>query len=105
MKIVESLIRETKSLQEFCIEKIHKGYDSKISNNESRLICEALRSIYNIIQSVNIEPHNKILLEKTYLFSLKPVYDKLFYYAAYYYSYQKIAKGDLHGKTRIFLSD
>ncbi len=92
------LVKQVKELQNFLIDKVERS----LSNQEIRLINEALSSLSFVIQNLNIEPHQKIILQKTYRIALDTVYEKLFYYSAYYYSYAKITKGELHKQQQSF---
>lgn len=99
----DELIKQVRELQNFLIEKVAKAESgANVSNQEARLINEALSSLSFIIQNFNIEPHQKVILQKTYRIALDVAYDKLFYYSAYYYSYQKISKGELYEQQESF---
>jgi len=99
----DELVKQVRELQNFLIDKVAK-YESgaKVTNQEVRLINEALSSLSFIIQNLNIEPHQKVILQKTYRIALDVAYEKLFYYSAYYYSYQKISKGELYEQQESF---
>ncbi len=99
----DELIKQVRELQNFLIDKVAKAESgAKITNQEVRLINEALSSLSFIIQNLNIEPHQKIILQKTYRIALDVAYEKLFYYSAYYYSYQKISKGEIYEQQESF---
>lgn len=99
----DELTRLVKELQLFLIDKVAKAESGSIvSNQEVRLINEALSSLSFIIQNLTIEPHQKVILQKTYRIALDVAYEKLFYYSAYYYSYQKISKGELNEQQESF---
>ncbi len=99
----DELIKQVRELQNFLIDKVAKAETgASISNQEVRLINEALSSLSFIIQNTNIEPHQKVILQKTYRIALDVVYEKLFYYSGYYYSYGKISKGDLNEQQESF---
>ena len=99
----DELIKQVRELQNFLINKVAKAESgASISNQEVRLINEALSSLSFIIQNTNIEPHQKVILQKTYRIALDVVYEKLFYYSGYYYSYGKISKGDLNEQQESF---
>lgn len=90
------LIKQVRELQNFLVDKVVKAESGRnVSNKEVRLMNEALFSLSFVIQNLNIEPHQKIILQKTYRIALDVVYEKLFYFSAYYYSYADISKGDL----------
>jgi len=99
----DELIKQIRELQNFLIDKVTKAESgASISNQEVRLINEALSSLSFIIQNTNIEPHQKVILQKTYRIALDVAYEKLFYYSGYYYSYGKISKGELHEQQESF---
>lgn len=96
MDVKNDLVEKTKQIQEFIIEKNLKNESgNKISLQDSRLINEALSALTSIIDNCSYEAHNKVILQKTYRLGLDVVYEKLFYYAGYYYSYKEIKEGDL----------
>lgn len=99
----DEFIKQVRELQNFLIDKVAKAESGvNVSNQEVRLINEALSSLSFIIQNLNVEPHQKVILQKTYRIALDVAYEKLFYYSAYYYSYQKISKGELHEQQESF---
>lgn len=95
------LIKQVRELQNFLIQKVTKAESGeRISNQEVRLINEALNSLSFVIQNLNIEPHQKVILQKTYRIALDVAYEKLFYYSSYYYSYEEISKGKLNKQQK-----
>lgn len=103
MEVKKDIIEQTKKLQDFIVEKYAKSESGKtISNQEARLINEALSALTAIIDYCNYEPHNKVILQKTYRLGLDIVYEKLYYYAGFYYSYAKISKGDIYEQQTAF---
>lgn len=103
MDVKKDIIEQTRKLQDFIVEKYAKSESGKsISNQEARLINEALSALTSVIDYCNYEPHNKVILQKTYRLGFDIVYEKLFYYAGFYYSYAKISKGDLYEQQSAF---
>ncbi|MCD7972242.1 MAG: hypothetical protein LUG18_06185 [Candidatus Azobacteroides sp.] len=99
MDLKKDIIEQTKKLQEFIIDKVAKKESTNsISIQDVRLINEALFALSAIFDYCKFEPHNKVLLQKTYRLGLDIVYEELFYYAGYYYSYKGISKGNIYEK-------
>lgn len=97
----KDIIEQTRIIQNFIVEKVaNSEADKKITNNDARLLNEALFAVSALLDFCNYEPHNKVILQKTYRFGLDVVYEKLFYYTGYYYSYSKLSKGDLDEQQR-----
>jgi len=103
MELKKDIIEQTRYLQEFIVDKVAKSESGKaISNQEARLINEALFALSSILDYCKFEPHNKVIIQKTYRLGLDLVYEKLFYYSAYYYSYGKISRGEIYEQQEAF---
>lgn len=104
MDVREDLIEKTAEIQDFLISKYlnHESGNKPTSAQDQRLINEALSAITSILDNCEYAPHNKVILQKTFRLGLEVVYEKLFYYSAYYYSYEKIKNGDINDQQSSF---
>ncbi len=102
MDIAQLFSDQTALTQEYIIEKI-ANVRRALTNNERRLINEALVAIDKVLDCKALQAHDRILLEKTYRYGHDAVYERLNYFANYYYSYQSISKGNIEKKQTAFL--
>jgi len=91
-------------VQELLLRKI-KETDQRgsITNIESRYINEALVAIDKVLRCDFLQPHDRILLEKTYRCGSDIVHERLNFFSNYYYSYAEIARGDLNSQQTAFI--
>lgn len=104
MEIIPLLIDQVSIVQNFLIEKINESYKTdKLSSRDIRLLTESLISIERVLNIETLEPHDKVLLEKTYRFGNDTIHDRLNYFSSYYYSYQNISKGNINDQQNSFI--
>jgi len=103
MDISKSLVEQIALTQTFILEKVASYHERlKISNQDIRLLTEALVAFDRVLDNNFLEPHDKVLIEKTFRIGNDCTHGRLNYFASYYYSYQNIVKGNLLTQQQAF---
>lgn len=104
MDISKSFSEQITLTQTFILQRVASYYEKlKISNQDIRLLTEALVAFDKVLDNNCFEPHDKILIEKTFRIGNDCTHGRLNYFASYYYSYQNIVKGNLLKQQQAFL--
>lgn len=103
MDISKSLTEQIVLTQTLILQKVASYHERlKISNQDIRLLTEALVAFDRVLNNNFLEPHDKVLIEKTFRIGNDCTHGRLNYFASYYYSYQNIVKGNLLTQQQAF---
>jgi len=104
MEIQQIFSEQISITQDFLLDKVSESYkNGSMSNHNSRLVNEGLVAIDKILNCDFLQPHDRILLEKTYRHGSDAVHERLNYFSNYYYSYQNVSKGDINAQQTAFI--
>lgn len=99
MEIKQLFCEQVVTVQKILIEKVAESErKGSLSSQERRNINEALISIDKVLNCTFLQPHDRILLEKTYRYGHDYVHNNLNFFAGFYYAYSKISKGDINNQ-------
>jgi len=104
MEIKQLFSEQASIVQSLLLDKVSSSSEKgTLSNFESRFVNEALVAIDKVLGCDFLQPHDRILLEKSYRYGYDIVHERLNYFSNYYYSYADIAKGDINSQQGAFL--
>lgn len=93
MDIKKLYIDEIALVQNQLLENIEKNRGRSLYTQATRQINEALVTIDKVLDADFLQPHDRILLEKTFAWGHDDVHMNLQYFNAYYYAKDNIVKG------------
>lgn len=104
MEINQLFSEQASITQNLLLDKVAQGNEKgSLSNAESRYLNEALVAIDKVLECDFLQPHDRILLEKSFRYGYDIVHERLNYFSNYYYSYTDIAKGDINSQQIAFV--